>query len=128
MTTSGLELPTSQNGALYFPYLISNDPVTGSNIPVAPSGFVAGIYAQTDASRGVWKAPAGLATTVLNTSGPVLSGVLTDAQQGVLNLNSIKLPAQLLRRWHRGLGRAHAGCGEPAAMDVCAGAADDLVH
>jgi phage tail sheath protein FI len=89
MTTSGLTLPTSQNGALYFPYLISNDPVTGNNVPVAPSGFVAGIYAQTDASRGVWKAPAGLATTILNTSGPVLSGVMTDPQQGVLNLESI---------------------------------------
>ncbi len=89
MTTSGLELPTSQNGAVYFPYLLSNDPVTGNNIPMAPSGFVAGIYAQTDASRGVWKAPAGLATTILNTSGPVLSGVMTDPQQGVLNLDSI---------------------------------------
>ena len=37
---------------------------------MAPSGFVAGIYAATDASRGVWKAPAGLATVVLNTHGP----------------------------------------------------------
>jgi phage tail sheath protein FI len=89
MTSFGLTLPTSQNGALYFPYLISNDPVTGNNVPMAPSGFVAGIYAQTDASRGVWKAPAGLATAILNTSGPVLSGVMTDPQQGVLNQDSI---------------------------------------
>jgi phage tail sheath protein FI len=82
-------LPTSQNGAIYFPYLVSNDPVTGRNIPMAPSGFVAGVYAATDASRGVWKAPAGLATTVLNTSGPVNFGVMNDPQQGVLNLESI---------------------------------------
>jgi uncharacterized protein len=86
---TGFELPTSQNGALYFPYLVSNDPVTADNIPMAPSGFVAGIYAQTDASRGVWKAPAGLATNVLNTAGPVLSGAMNDPQQGVLNLESI---------------------------------------
>lgn len=86
---SGYMLPTSQNGALYFPYLTSTDLVTGKPIPMAPSGFVAGIYAQTDASRGVWKAPAGLATTVLNTSGPVPSGVMNDPQQGVLNLDSI---------------------------------------
>jgi len=85
----GFEMPTSQNGALYFPYLISNDPVTTNNIPMAPSGFVAGIYAQTDASRGVWKAPAGLATNVLNTAGPVLPGAMNDPQQGVLNLDSI---------------------------------------
>jgi phage tail sheath protein FI len=86
---SGPSLPLSQNGAIYFPYLTSNDPVTGNNIPMAPSGFVSGIYASTDASRGVWKAPAGLATTVLNTVGPVLAGVMNDPQQGVLNLDSI---------------------------------------
>ena len=86
---SGPVLPLSQNGAIYFPYLTSNDPITGNNIPIAPSGFVAGIYAQTDANRGVWKAPAGLATVVLNTVGPVLSGAMNDPQQGVLNLESI---------------------------------------
>jgi uncharacterized protein len=86
---SGYMVPTSQNGALYFPYLVSGDPITSSNVPMAPSGFVAGVYAGTDASRGVWKAPAGLATVVLNTSGPVPSGVLNDPLQGVLNLDSI---------------------------------------
>jgi hypothetical protein len=86
---NGPTLPESQNGAIYFPYLVSNDPVTGNDIPLAPSGFVAGIYAQTDASRGVWKAPAGLASVVLNTSGPVLSGIMNDPQQGVLNLDSL---------------------------------------
>ncbi|HEY4030705.1 MAG TPA: phage tail sheath subtilisin-like domain-containing protein [Caulobacteraceae bacterium] len=90
MTGTGVPaLPTSQNGALYFPYLTSTDLITGKPIPMAPSGFVAGIYAQTDASRGVWKAPAGLATVVLNTQGPVPSGVMNDPQQGVLNLDSI---------------------------------------
>jgi phage tail sheath protein FI len=82
-------LPTSQNGALYFPYLLSTDPVTGNNVPMAPSGFVAGLYAATDTSRGVWKAPAGLATVVLNTAGPVASGVMNDQNNGVLNLDSI---------------------------------------
>lgn len=81
--------PKSQNGALYFPYLRTTDPVTATTIAEAPSGFVAGIYAATDASRGVWKAPAGLATTVLNTTGPVISGLMNDPQQGVLNLASI---------------------------------------
>jgi uncharacterized protein len=37
----------------------------------------------------VWKAPAGLATLVLNTTGPVVSGTLNDPQQGVLNLDAI---------------------------------------
>ncbi|WP_068076531.1 phage tail sheath family protein [Novosphingobium lentum] len=86
---NGLSIPRSQNAALYFPYLNSTDPVTGKSTPMAPSGFVAGIYARTDASRGVWKAPAGLATTVLNTTGPVASGIMNDPQQGVLNLDSV---------------------------------------
>jgi phage tail sheath protein FI len=86
---TGPSLPLSQNGAIYFPYLISNDPITGKNIPMAPSGFVAGQYAATDGARGVWKAPAGLANLVLNTSGPVTSGAMNDPQQGVLNLDSI---------------------------------------
>jgi hypothetical protein len=81
--------PKGQNGALYFPYLLSTDPLTATTIVEPPSGFVAGIYAATDASRGVWKAPAGLATTVLNTSGPIASGLMNDPQQGVLNLASI---------------------------------------
>ena len=86
---TGPSLPESSNGAVYYPYLVSQDPITSQNIPMAPSGFVAGIYAQTDASRGVWKAPAGLATTILNTIGPVTAGVMNDPQQGVLNQDSI---------------------------------------
>jgi uncharacterized protein len=86
---TGPSLPRSQNGALYFPYLISTDPITGNEVPMAPSGFVAGLYAATDSARGVWKAPAGLATVVLNTTGPVISGTLNDPQQGVLNLDAI---------------------------------------
>jgi phage tail sheath protein FI len=85
------EFPKSQNGALYFPYLLSTDPVTDRTIPVAPSGFVAGIYARTDANRGVWKAPAGLETSVLNTAGPVPTGLMNDQQQGVLNLDAINV-------------------------------------
>ena len=86
---TGYVVPTSQNGALYFPYLVSTDPVTDANVPMAPCGFVAGVYAATDAARGVWKAPAGLAAIVLNTSGPVSTGDMNDSQNGVLNLDSI---------------------------------------
>jgi phage tail sheath protein FI len=81
--------PKSQNGALYFPYLLSTDLITTKTIPEPPSGFVAGIYAATDASRGVWKAPAGLATTLRSTTGPVISGLMNDPRQGVLNLASV---------------------------------------
>lgn len=78
-------IPRSQNAAIYFPYLLSTDPVTSTTISVPPSGYVAGIYARTDTRRGVWKAPAGLETTVLNTVGPVPTGLVTDPRHGQLN-------------------------------------------
>lgn len=77
--------PVEKNAALYFPYILSTDPVSGASIEMPPSGTVAGIFASTDASRGVWKAPAGLATSILNSTGVVPWGLLTDPQQGVLN-------------------------------------------
>jgi phage tail sheath protein FI len=80
-------MPRSQNGAIYFPWLKSTDTVTGNPILVAPSGYVAGICAKTDVARGVWKAPAGMATNLLNTSGPTAGGIVTDAQHGDLNMN-----------------------------------------
>ena len=75
----------SPNGALYFPYLTTTDPLTGKARDLPPSGYVAGIYARTDLNRGVWKAPAGLEATVNDTRGVVESGRMTDPRQGVLN-------------------------------------------
>lgn len=81
----GSTIPKSTNGALYFPYLQSDDPLTGNVIDLPPSGFVAGMFATTDNNRGVWKAPAGLQTTLLNTIGVVDSGRMSDSRQGTLN-------------------------------------------
>ena len=81
----GSTIPKSTNGALYFPYIQSTDPLTGNTLALPPSGSVAGIYATTDTNRGVWKAPAGLQTTILNTIGVVDTGRMTDARQGTLN-------------------------------------------
>lgn len=75
----------SQNGAIYFPYLLSTNPLTGSTVEVAPSGYVAGIYAREDQNRGVWKAPAGLETIVRSTVGVVPRGRMADPRHGVLN-------------------------------------------
>jgi hypothetical protein len=82
---TGTLLPKSANGALYFPYLRAQDPLTGNPMELPPGGFVAGVYARTDTNRGVWKAPAGLETTVLGTTGVVARGRMTDPRQGVLN-------------------------------------------
>lgn len=77
--------PQTVNGALYFPYLVSFDPSTGDQVEVPPSGTLAGIYARTDVTRGVWKAPAGLETRLLNTAGVVAKGRMNDPRHGVLN-------------------------------------------
>ena len=48
----------SSFAALYFPWIQVFDPVSNGIISVPPSGFVAGVYARVDATRGVFKAPA----------------------------------------------------------------------
>ena len=47
-------------GAFYFPWILVADPLgsAGAQIAVPPSGHIAGIYARSDAERGVHKAPA----------------------------------------------------------------------
>jgi uncharacterized protein len=76
--------PVSENAALYFPRIRQPDPLRDNAIGTfAPSGAVAGIIARTDATRGVWKAPAGLDATL---DGVVeLSVPLTDGEIGALN-------------------------------------------
>jgi hypothetical protein len=64
------------------------DPLQQSRISTyPPCGFVAGIYAATDAGPGVWKAPAGIDASLSGASG--LTTVLTDAQNGTLNIQGI---------------------------------------
>ncbi|MGB6145826.1 MAG: phage tail sheath subtilisin-like domain-containing protein, partial [Rhodanobacter sp.] len=76
------------NAAFYYPWIIAADPLQ-QNRPRAfpPSGFVAGIYARTDAARGVWKAPAGSEASVTGALG--VGTVLTDGENGVLNPRAI---------------------------------------
>ena len=81
--------PVSINAAVYYPWLMTTDPVTGKAIMSPPSGFVAGIYGQVDSAQGVWQSPAGIQTTLLGTTGVDPNGVMTDPQQGILNQNAI---------------------------------------
>jgi phage tail sheath protein FI len=75
---------TGLNGATYFPRLRIPDPLDNFRLrTVAPSGVVAGLYARTDANRGVWKAPAGIDASLTGVAAPVY--VLSDGEQGVLN-------------------------------------------
>ncbi|MEA2023598.1 MAG: phage tail sheath subtilisin-like domain-containing protein, partial [Actinomycetota bacterium] len=82
-------LPRDGNAAVYFPRLSIGDALN-ANEPreLASSGTMAGIFARTDADRGVWKAPAGPATG-LRGADLRLTRVLTGAENGVLNAEGV---------------------------------------
>ncbi|GAA1948924.1 phage tail sheath family protein [Amycolatopsis minnesotensis] len=48
----------SKFAALYYPWIKVFDQASGRNVLVPPSGHIAGVWARTDAERGVHKAPA----------------------------------------------------------------------
>ena len=75
---------SSKNAALFFPRLSQPNPLHDDQIEdFVPCGAVAGVFARTDSTRGVWKAPAGLDATLVGV--PKLSVPLTDAENGELN-------------------------------------------
>jgi phage tail sheath protein FI len=76
--------------ALYYPWLEITDPasVTGSEtLLVPPSGHIAGIYARSDNTRGVHKAPAN--EPVRGTVG--LERPIDDTEQGELNIEGVNV-------------------------------------
>jgi Bacteriophage tail sheath protein len=94
-------LGASPNAALYYPRLQATDPLRGNQVAsFAPCGAVAGIYARIDASRGVWKAPAGVEAKVLGVQG--LSAALSDAQLSALNaigVNGLRASSGAIVLW-----------------------------
>lgn len=73
-------------GAFYFPWIVVRDPFSPKELVSAPpSGHLAGIYARTDATRGVHKAPANEAIRgALDVTYRV-----TREEQGELNTNGV---------------------------------------
>jgi phage tail sheath protein FI len=73
----------STYGTVYFPQILVRDPLSSDPklVPVFPSGHMAGIWARSDAARGVHKAPANEVVR-----GAIdLTYSLTPAEQGGLN-------------------------------------------
>ena len=89
----------SDYGALYYPWIVMTDPVSGQRVSSPPSGHMAGIWARTDATRGVHKAPANEA--VLGVSGLVHR--VSRGEQELLNpagVNCIRyFPGEGIRVW-----------------------------
>ena len=73
-----------RNAVAYFPRVRIADPLQGNRLrSFANSGVIAGLYARTDAARGVWKAPAGIEAGLRGVQA--LDYVLSDPENGVLN-------------------------------------------
>lgn len=84
LSNMGLTGIAARNAAIYFPRVIQSDPMHDGQLDTfVPSGIIAGIYARTDAQRGIWKAPAGLDASLNGIQG--LEVNLTDAENGMLN-------------------------------------------
>jgi phage tail sheath protein FI len=96
MNTAGYD---SKMAALYWPWIEVMDPITGRPIRVPPSGHVAGVWARTDETRGVHKAPAN--EVIRGANG--LAFQITHAEQGELNRNGINciraFPGRGIRIW-----------------------------
>lgn len=76
------------NAALYYPWIRMSDPLQEGRLRAfPPSGMVAGVYARTDTTRGVWKAPAG--TDASLTGVRDLTNTLTDKESGALNVRAV---------------------------------------
>jgi len=72
------------NGAAFFPRLRLADAMNNGNLRTfAPSGVVAGVYARSDGSNGVWTAPAGITASLNGVQN--MTYQLNDAENGALN-------------------------------------------
>ena len=89
----------SEYAALYHPWIVVFDPLDKKNIAIPPSGAVMGIYARSDNTRGVHKAPAN--EVVRNCVG--LDCQFNKGEQDILNPKGVNLirsfPGQGIRVW-----------------------------
>jgi uncharacterized protein len=83
-TIAVLNSPNGQNGAAFWPRLRLPDALNNGQLRTfAPSGVVAGVYANSDAVNGVWTAPAGISAGLNGVQN--MTYQLTDIENGVLN-------------------------------------------
>lgn len=89
----------SKYAAMYYPWIKVADPVSGGTIMVPPCGHMAGIWARSDSTRGVHKAPA----------NEVIAGCIgleyqtTASEQAILNPEGVNVirtfPGRGIRVW-----------------------------
>lgn len=89
----------TQYAGFYAPWIIISDPKNGARVKVPPGGHILGVYARSDAERGVFKAPA---NEIVRGALDVVPEI-DDGTQGVMNprgVNAIrKFPGRGIRIW-----------------------------
>lgn len=103
----------SNYAALYHPWLTVFDPLDKKNIAIPPSGSILGIYARSDNTRGVHKAPAN--EVVRGCVG--LDCQFNTGEQDILNPKGINLirsfPGQGIRVWGARTGQ------QQCKLEIC---------
>lgn len=80
--------PAAAFSALYFPWVKAADPLQNmQELDFPPCGFVAGVYAASEAEGGVWKTPDGILAGLNGASG--LSAAIGQNRAGELNQQGI---------------------------------------
>jgi hypothetical protein len=85
-TDGTLQKSFGDYGAIYYPWVWAPDPIGSGRNPrilLPPSGFIAGLYARIDNSRGVFKAPAGTEAGLGGVLAPFRQ--ISDTEQDSLN-------------------------------------------
>jgi len=89
-----------KNAAIFFPRIKLPDPLKENRaVEFAPSAAIAGICARTDATRGVWKSPAGIEAGFVGVSEFTMK--MSDPENGRLN----PLGINCLRNLPGGIGK-----------------------
>ena len=77
-----------KNAAVYFPRVLTSDPLNGGQLrDTAPSGGIAGVFARTDSTYGVWRAPSGTAALLKQVDSLVTN--ISDIEIEALNSTAI---------------------------------------
>ena len=96
METTGFD---SSYAAMYYPWIKVTDPATDKIISVPPSGYIAGVWARNDTTRGVHKAPANEIVQL----AVGLEYQTTKGEQDTLNPNGVNciraFPGRGIRVW-----------------------------
>ncbi|PUA29321.1 MAG: hypothetical protein B0W54_01600 [Cellvibrio sp. 79] len=85
LALTALNVSDKKQAAVFYPRLVFDN--AGLKKKIGPSGAIAGLMARTDATRGVWKAPAGVEANIRDVLGVEVN--LTDAENGVLNKKAV---------------------------------------